>query len=467
MAEGLEYFSLKIFAVSPDHRYIAVGYDQNGSERLILKILDTTQNTYLPLELDNISSNGLVWKTDSSGFYFQTVDENWRSNQVYYYDFKAHLDGKSPSPLLIFKEEDATNHVGISRSTDTHHMLIDVSDPKDNVTHVIDLDTPEHSLYTPIPRKTNIKYDMGSAGADWIIMTTDQGANKRLLMIPKNAAQPADLDKAYEIAPYHKHDPLVDFNVYQTHVVYSGKHDGVPFLKIWDRATKTTRVVELGMESFTLSLAQQEYAQPFCRVHVSNLITPGQTMHIDLKTGDPAIIKQRDVPNFHSTDYVTRRHSAPAPDGVQIPYTIAYKKGTDLSTAPTYLYGYGSYGYPTEPNFRATFLPLMNKGYVVVLGHIRGGSDLGRAWYEAAKLKTKIKTFTDFISIAEDMIKRNIAQKGNITIAGGSAGGMLVGAVVNMRPDLFQSVVAMVPFVDVLNTMMDGSLPLTPGEYHE
>lgn len=467
LAEKLDYFSLQIFSVSPDHRYIATAYDKDGSERLVLKILDTKTMTFLPLELTYVSGNGFVWLNDGSGFYYQKVDENWRANQVYYYDFSSSLDGSTVAEKCVFKEDDTTNHVNIRKSADKKHMFIDVRDPKDNVVYVQDLADQEFKLYTPLPRKTNIKYSMESGGDDWIIMTNDKGPNRRLLSMKKSGTKEVRFEGAIEVAPIHDKNALIDYAIYASHVVYTGKVNGLPFLKIWDRITKEHKDITFQMESFTLSLQQTEYTGGTARIAISNLIQPSATTLVDLKTGAQNIVKQREVPNFNTERYVTKRAEAPSQDGVLVPYTLAYKKGIDLSTAPTYLYGYGSYGYAIDPNFRATFLPLLNKGYVVVIAHIRGGGDLGRAWYEAAKLKTKKKTFEDFIACAEHLIKTKHAQKGNITIAGGSAGGMLVGATLNMRPDLFKSALAMVPFVDVINTMMDATLPLTPGEYHE
>lgn len=467
LAEKLDYFSLQIFSVSPDHRYIATAYDKDGSERLVLKILDTKTMTFLPLELTYVSGNGFVWLNDGSGFYYQKVDKNWRANHVYYYDFSSSLSGSTVSKKCVFKEDDTTNHVNIRKSADKKHMFIDVRDPKDNVVYVQDLADQEFKLYTPLPRKTNIKYSMESGGDDWVIMTNDKGPNRRLLSVPKQRIKEFSLKNAVDVAPLCENSALIDYAIYASHVVYTGKVNGLPFLKIWDRATKKHKDISFQMESFTLSLQQTEYTGGTARIAISNLIQPSATTLVDLKTGAQNIVKQREVPNFNTESYVTKRVEAPSQDGVLVPYTLAYKKGTDLSTAPTYLYGYGSYGYAIDPNFRATFLPLLNKGYVVVIAHIRGGGDLGRAWYEAAKLKTKQKTFEDFIACAEHLIETKHAQKGNITIAGGSAGGMLVGATLNMRPDLFKSALAMVPFVDVINTMMDATLPLTPGEYYE
>lgn len=467
LAEKLDYFNLQLLSVSPDHRYIAIAYDQDGSERLVLKIIDTKIMEFLPLELTHVSGNGFVWLNDCSGFYYQKVDDNWRANQVFYYDFLSAINGHSVQEKCVFKEDDVTNHVNIRQSVDKQHLFIDVRDPKDNIVYVQNLGDKELALYAPLPRTENIKYDLESAGSDWIIMTNDQGPNKRLLSVKKSDTQAINLKMAVDIAALSDTNALINYAVYATHIVYAGKTKGLPFLKIWDRTVQSNKDIVFNMESFTLNLQQTDYQDHKARLSVSNLIQPSTTRLLNLTTGDQEIVKQKEVPNFKAQNYITKRLEAPSSDGTFIPYTLAYKQGIDLKTAPTYLYGYGSYGYAVEPNFKASFLPLLNKGYVVVIAHIRGGGDLGRAWYEAAKLKTKKKTFEDFIACAEHLIKTKHAQKGNITIAGGSAGGMLVGATLNMRPDLFKSALAMVPFVDVINTMMDATLPLTPGEYHE
>jgi oligopeptidase B len=451
------FFRLGYLKPSPDHKLIALAFDTDGSERYKLHILNTETKNYLDFSLSNVSSNGLVWAKDQSGFYFQKVDDQWRSNTVYYYDIKKNEE------KLVFEEKDSTNHVNIYRTTDHSTLCIDVRKATDNVVYVHDLANKDFlDIQKPFERKKDILFSLNSQENDWIIITNDKGPKKRILRVQKgNEANP----KVVFDDTHYPDIYLTGFSVFKNALFILGKKNGIPVLFLEKNGTISE--ISFTQSSFTLDFCGNDYEDDYCHVAISSLVQPSTDIFVDIETQDQKIMKTREIPHYNPDNYLTDRLYATSEDGEKIPYTIAYKKGTALGNAPVYLYGYGSYGYALDPDFRASFLPLMNKGYIVVMAHIRGGGDLGRHWYEAAKFKTKKKTFEDFIAIAKDMIEKKYTQKGNIRICGGSAGGMLMGAVLNMEPSLFHSAIAMVPFVDVLNTMMDETLPLTPGEFTE
>lgn len=452
LAADYEYFNLAILSVSKDHRYMAYAYDTNGSERYILKIKDLKNQSDLPYEWENVSGNGFVWSACGQKFFYQKVDDQWRSNTVHQGDITTGLS------TLIFEEQNFLNHVGIQATRDDQFLLINSKNATDNIIYVHPLNQQTIDLKSPFGRKENRLYSLDVQDQHWIMSLNDCGPHKRLLKIPFNGSL-AHAQCIYEDLP------IVDYTVYKTAIALLVKKDGLPVLFFINN--HHCLEIPFDEKSFTLSLKDNDYHDSYCHVQISSLTNPVTDILIDMETHLKDVVKVRSFPNYNREDFVTDRLWARSSDGTFIPYTIAYKKGIDQKTAPAYLYGYGSYGYPLEPDFRASFIPLLEDGYVVVLAHIRGGGDLGRAWYEAAKFKTKKKTFEDFIACADDLIERSFTTQGNITICGGSAGGMLVGAVMNMRPELFSSVIAMVPFVDVVNTMMDESLPLTPGEFLE
>ncbi len=462
LAKDHKYFNLSYLITSNNHQYIAYAIDTDGSERLKLHVVHLKTKEKIIEPLSDVSGNGFVWLKDDSGFYYQKVDNNWRSNRVFFFD----LDLDTPYENLIFEENDDTNHVSINDTSDGEFLLINVKSAKDNVIHTQPLNTKTIKLITLLKRKDDIIYSLDSQDDDWILLTNDIGPNKRLLRFKKG--QPLIEENSINIFNKNndqKNLPIVNYDVFKDQVVILCKKDGVPTLFIEHK--NQLQHIPFNEESFALHIIGGDYNDVNCQLSLSTLTQPPTTLQVNLKTHEKQILRIKEIPTFDTKNFETKRLTSPSADGTPIPYTIAYKKECSLKNAPVYLYGYGSYGYPIDSDFRTSFIPLLNRGFIVVLAHVRGGSDLGRAWYEAAKLKTKKKTFEDFIACAEGLIEQGYTTKANINIAGGSAGGMLVGAVMNMRPDLFKSVIAMVPFVDVVNTMMDDTLPLTPGEYFE
>lgn len=462
LAQGHAYFNLSYLAPSTNHQYIAYAIDTDGSERLKLHIINLKTKEELIKPLSDISGNGFVWLNDDTGFYYQKVDQNWRSNRVFFYDF----DLDTPYENLVFEEKDDTNHVSINKTSDRSFLLINVKSAKDNVIYTQSLSIKSLKLTVLFERQNNIIYSLDSQENDWILLTNDIGPNKRLVRFKKNKP----LTEENSINVFNKNNdqkdlPIISYDVYKNHIIILCKKDGIPQLFI--EHLNQLRHISFNEESFALHILGGDYHDVFCHLSLSTLTQPTTTLEINLETLEKKALRIKEIPGFDTKEFQTQRLTTVSADGTIIPYTVAYKKTCSLKDAPVYLYGYGSYGWPIDSDFRASYIPLLNRGFIVVLAHIRGGGDLGRAWYEAAKFKTKKKTFEDFIACAEGLINEGYTTKGNIHIAGGSAGGMLVGAAMNMRPDLFKTVTAMVPFVDVVNTMMDDTLPLTPGEYFE
>lgn len=460
LAKEYRYFNLGYLVPSHHHQYIAYAIDIDGSERYKLFIFDLLAKTFCDVPIEGVSGKGLVWCADHAGFYFQKVDEHWRANKVYFYDMSTKKE------TLIFEEKDATNHVSIYESSDQKFLLINVQSGQDNVIHLKALNKNDDQLKILFERRKNILYSLDSQENYWIYAVNDKGPQKRILRFDKNKPLKEEYaDDVFNKSNELKDLPIIGYKVFQDYIAILCKKNGLPQLFVFDGNKKEQ--IHFEGESFSLGFLGGDYHTSTCLLDTSSLVQPFSVLGLNLYTKKYEVLRTKEIPGYQPNNFETKRLHAISQDGVNVPYTIAYKKDVQLGNAPIYLYGYGSYGYPLDPDFRASFLPLLNRGFIVVLAHIRGGSDLGRAWYEAAKFKTKKKTFEDFIACAEDLIAKGYTKKGNIHIAGGSAGGMLVGAVVNMCPDLFRSVTAMVPFVDVLNTMMDETLPLTPGEFLE
>ncbi|CAO5681744.1 MAG: Protease 2 [Holosporales bacterium] len=460
-AEGKEYFNLGIFEPSHDHRYIAIAFDDSGSERYVLKIFDTVEKKYTPFTMSDVSSSGVVWDNKGSRFFFQKVDKNWRSNTVYYTEpFKD-----CPDSVLVFEEKDTKNNVSIAKSSDRSALLIEVGNGESNIVYVQNIEDQNICLKAPFKKQEKVKYSLDLQNGDYILLTNDKGPHKRLLRF--KAEDKNIWDFAEPIFNDHEKSEIfiIETAIYRDVILILCKENGIP--KLFIEKNKTVKEIPLDHTSFTLQFAFNDYDDAFAHLEISSLVQPQTEIFLNFETLEQKVMHTRFIPDFNPSDFKTDRLEAISADGTKVPYTIAYKKSAPLKDAPVYLYGYGSYGITLDPNFRASYLPLLERGYIVAIAHIRGGGDLGRHWYEAAKFKLKQKTFDDFIACAKDLIKREYTSAKNISIAGGSAGGMLVGAVSNMEPDLFKSAVAMVPFVDVINTMMDDSLPLTPGEYNE
>lgn len=455
-------FAMGDTEVSQDHSKLAYAYDADGSERYIIHVKDLNNNINLDDKIINSIGN-IIWNNQTTGFYYQALDENWRSNRIYFHQ----LGTNQSQDLLVYQELDLTFSVGISYSSDHEYLLINTGNSTSNEIYYSSLNSSNHDIKLAIKRRSNHLYDLDYLKNKFYIKTNDKGTNFRLVAL--NIGDNFLEDKFIEIIPYSSEDYLVDVNLYNNFIVITKNILGINHIAYYSIDNyKFIDSIKMPEEIYDLDVIFTTTEDKFLRLHYSSLTTPKTVFEFDFTNQELLTRKIYEIPGYESNFYETKRIWAISKDGTKIPVSIVYRKDLKKSSGnPLLLYGYGSYGYAMPVNFRSNIISLLNRGFIYAIAHIRGGDDLGYDWYESAKFLNKKHTFEDFISVAEDLIKEKYTSSNKLAIMGGSAGGMLMGVVVNERPDLFKSVVALVPFVDVLNTMLDETLPLTPGEFEE
>ena len=460
-AAGKTYWDLGGSAHSPDHRFLAFATDDKGSELYTVRIRDLETGALLPDEITD-TRGPLVWAPDSRTLYYVRVDANHRPLYVY-----RHTLGET-SDTLVFEEKDIGFYVGVAATQSQRFILIDVHDHETSEVHVIDGHKPGDAPRLIAARSKGHQYSLEHHGDDFIIVSNSNGAEDfRIVRTP--IAAPG-LDNWQEIVPHRAGRLIIDVNVYANHMTRLEREDGLPRIVITDLRDGNEHDIAFNEEAYALGMAGGfEYETTSLRFTYSSMTTPAETYDYDMQQRTRALRKRQEVPSGHNpNDYVTRRLFAPSHDGELVPVTLLYKKDTPLDgSAPVLLYGYGAYGISMPASFATARLSLVNRGFIYAIAHIRGGKDKGYRWYTSGKMKAKTNTFKDFIAAGEYLAASGLTRRGHIVAQGGSAGGMLMGAVANMAPELFLGIIAEVPFVDVLATMLDKDLPLTPPEWPE
>ncbi len=461
LAEGSSYFSLRGLAVSPDGRFLAYTTDCDGSERYRLHLRDL-DNGEERRDLAQNLSGSVVWRRDSRSLLAVDLNDKLRPYRVRTHAIATADDAAS----ALFEEQDPAFFVSIGRTRS--HRFIEVSSGT-HVTrevHVLDQEDPGLGLQCIAPRRDGHRYWLDHGGGRFWILTNDRHPNFRLVSAPVAAASEADWQE--EIAAGDR-DYLRDVSCFKDFMVVSGKVDGLTRLRIRDYAGKE-KVIGFDEPVFAAGIGDnREFETERVRLSYSSMITPPSVIDYVVPTGEHIVRKVQEIPSGYQRElYATSRIMAEAKDGVLIPVTLVHRRDFPKDgSGKLFLYGYGAYGMGMEPHFSASRLSLLERGFCFAMAHVRGGDELGQLWYEAGKLEHKHRTFDDFIAVAEGLIAERYAGPGAIAIKGGSAGGMLIGAVLNARPDLWRCAIADVPFVDVLNTMLDDKLPLTPIEWPE
>ena len=465
-AEGHAYFSVAACRHSPDHRLLAYAVDLNGSEIYTIRIKDLQTGDLKPEEIPN-AHGSLVWANDNATLFYTMLDENHRPARVY-----RHTVGTPPEEdVLVYEESDPGFFVGIGRTRSGRFLIIDAHDHETSEVRLIDADYPEASPRLVEERTTELQYSVdhasGSGGERLIIHTNaDDAEDFKLVEAPVDAPGRKNWR---DLVAHREGRLIVDVDVFQDFMVRLEREDGLPRIVVMP-ADGGEHEIAFDEAAYSLGLlGGYEFATSRLRFVYSSMTTPEQTFDYDMATGDRALRKEQEVPSGHSPeDYVTGRTFATGHDGERVPISLLYRKDTPLDgSAPVLLYGYGSYGHAIPASFGTTRLSLVDRGFIYAIAHIRGGMERGYRWYRTGKRLQKMNTFLDFIAAGEHLVEEGYASAGRIAGHGGSAGGMLMGAVANLRPDLFKAIVAEVPFVDVLNTMCDDSLPLTPPEWPE
>lgn len=462
-AKGSEYFRLSGINNSPDHSLGIWGSDNKGSEYFTLKIRDLESKNDLDDEIIN-SGGGGVWSADGKGFFYTALDENHRPSKIYYHV----LGTKQSDDALIHEEEDAGYFMSVGGSSLDDVVYIDIHDHQTSELWLIPASDPTIKPKLVAKRETGIEYDFTEGGDEFFVLTNDGDAKDFKIM----SAPFATPEKEHwnEVVPHTPGRLILSHAAYKNHLVWMERDEGLPKINIKDRKTGEIHSIEFDEEAFSLGFSgAAEYDTEIVRFSYSSMTTPSQLYDYNMQTRERTLLKTQDVPSGHNIDdYVTRRIMAPSHDGVLVPVSILYHKDTKLDgTAPALLYGYGSYGMSIPASFNTNCLSLVDRGFVYAIAHMRGGKDKGFQWYEDGKRENKINTFKDFIAASEYLVSESFTSHDRIVAQGGSAGGMLMGACVNMAPENFGSIIAAVPFVDVLNTMLDDTLPLTPPEWPE
>ena len=464
LAEGHDYTRVGVFENSPDHRLIAYGVDFDGSEQFTIQVLDLDTGEYLPDSIPN-TYYSLEWANDSRTFYYSVLDEHHRPVSVY-----RHQLGSDPADdELVYREEDPRFFVGVGKSNSARFIYLVAGGNNMSEWRFIDATDPSAEPVLIEPRSTDFEYDVIDHGDRFFIRHNGNGARDFTLATAPISAP--GWDNWTEFMAHEPGRPLLGIDAYRQHLVVACRSHGLPQVMVLRLADGDVHYIAgVDEDDFAMSpRGGREFDTTSLRFSYTSMKTPGTVYDYDMESRQRVLRKQQEIPSGYDPEqYETRRIWATARDGTAVPISLLMRTETPVDgTAPLYLYGYGSYGLTMEASFSVSAFSLVDRGFIYAIAHIRGGMEMGWDWYETGKLKNKRNTFNDFIDCAEYLVSQGYTGPGRIAAAGGSAGGMLMGAVVNDRPDLFGCVVAHVPFVDVLNTMLDDTLPLTTMEYNE
>lgn len=463
LAEGKSYWDLGGKHHSPDHKLLAYAVDDKGSELFTVRIRDLTTGQDLADEIPDTRGD-IAWANDGKTLFYIRLDANHRPLFVY-----RHVVGTpATDDVLVYEEKDNGYYVGLGKTQSGKFILIDAHDHQSSEVYLVDAERPSEPKVLIAPREQGHEYQVEHEG-ERLIVTTNSGGAADFRICEAPLASPGR-ENWRELVPHKAGRLIIETIAYKDHIVRLEREDSLPRIVVHTIATGEEHAIAFAEEAYALGIsAGHEFETATLRFTYSSMTTPAETYDYDMAKRSRILRKRQEVPSGHNpADYVTRRFYAPASDGETVPVSVLYHKDTPLDgSAPLLLYGYGSYGISIPASFSTGRLSLVNRGFIYAIAHIRGGKDKGYHWYTDGKLEKKRNTFTDFIAAGEDLVGRGLTKRGRIVANGGSAGGMLMGVVANMAPDLFLGIIADVPFVDVLNTMLDKDLPLTPPEWPE
>lgn len=462
MAEGHEYYHVTGLNVSLDNNLLAYGVDTVSRRQYTIYVKDLSTGQLLEMSIDNTTGNS-TWANDNKTLFYTKKDPNTlRSNQIY-----KHRLGAKTEDELIFEEEDETFYTGIYKTKSDQYLIIWSGSTLTNDYRILNANEPEGEFRQFSPREKGLEYSIEHYEDKFYVVTNLDAVNFRLMETP---VEKTSIENWKEIIAHDQEVYLENIEVFKNHLVVEERSKGLSHLRIIDQKTKQEHYLDFGEEAYTAYISiNPEFNTNLLRYGYTSLTTPNSTFDYNMETRKKTLLKEQEVVGgYNKEEYETKRLYAEARDGVKVPISLVYKKSLRKPEGnPTLLYGYGSYGATMDPSFSSTRLSLLDRGFVFAIAHIRGSQMLGREWYEEGKMFKKKNTFNDFIDCAEYLVKQKYVDEDNLFAMGGSAGGLLMGVVVNQRPDLWKGVVAAVPFVDVMTTMLDESIPLTTGEYDE
>ena len=460
LARGLKFLSVGTLSLSDDGHLLAYSVDTTGFRQYTLYVKDLRTGK---LKAESIEKTGSVaWAADNKTFFYTVEDSAKRQYRLY-----RHRLGDRSSDILIFEEKDEMFDVGVSRSRSHDYLFMGSTSKTSAEFRYIKADAPNSDWKVLLPREKDHEYDIDHHGDKFYIRSNKAGRNFQLVSIPE--VNPTGASWTVVI-PHRPAVMLSGVDFFESFYVAVEREHGLPKLRVVEFATDRSRAIEFPESAYDVAPAENsEWKTTAYRYSYESLVSPRSTYDYQLTTGQSTLLKRQEVPGgYVPTDYVSERLEAKAADGTSVPISIVYKKGLKQNGAsPLLLQGYGSYGISEDVNFSTSRLSLLDRGLVIAIAHIRGGGELGKPWHDSGRMMNKKTTFTDFITVAEHLIAKKYTQRDRLAIMGGSAGGLLMGAVTNLRPDLFKGVVAVVPFMDVINTMLDETLPLTVSEFEE
>jgi oligopeptidase B len=460
LAKGQKFMSVGAFVPSDDGNLLAYSTDNTGYRQYTLRVKDLRTGKDLSESIERV--NYVTWATDNKTLFFVTEDAVTKRSDKFF----RHVLGSDKNDL-VYEEKDEMFDIYTFRSRDKAIIFLGSESKTSTDVRFLPADNPMAELKIVLARQPDHEYDVDHRGGLFYIRTNKGAKNFRVVTVPINDPNEKNWKEFVAHRPTVK---LEGISLFADHAVMSEWENGLQQLEVLNFKTNKRQRIEFPEPVYSAGLqSNREFNTSVVRYSYNSLVTPNSVFDYDMNTGKTTLLKQTEVPGgFDRANYQSERVFATASDGTKIPMSIVYRKGTKLDgSAPLLLYAYGSYGASIPPNFSSTRLSLLDRGVIYVIAHIRGGGEMGEEWRQAGRMMNKINTFTDFIACADHLVKAKYTSSNRLVIQGGSAGGLLMGAVTNMRPDLFKAVISQVPFVDVLNTMLDASIPLTTSEYIE
>ena len=462
LAADHAYFRIGVSEVSPDHRLLAYSVDTSGAEEFTLYIKDLATGRMLAESIGN-TSVGVTWANDSRTLFYTLLDHARRPCRLY-----RHTVGASPTiDVLVYFEPDESFFLDINRTRSRRYLLLDITSHSTSEVRFLNADEPEGEFRVVQPRESGVEYSVEHHDDRFFITTNDSAPNFRLVQAP--VARPSKVNWS-PVLPYRPDVKLDETDAFRSHLVVYEREAGLRQIRVVELASNEEHLVAFPEPVYTFRAHENpEFETTLLRFAYTSLVTPSSVVEYDMRERTWMVRKQTEVlGGYDASLYRSERVFATTSDGERVPISLVYREPLQLDgRRPLLLNGYGAYGLSYDPSFSSNTLSLLDRGFVVAIAHVRGGEEMGRSWYEGGKLLNKRSTFTDFIASAEHLVAAGYTSTDRLVINGGSAGGLLMGAVTNLRPDLFRVVLAEVPFLDVVNTMLDASLPLTVIEYDE
>jgi oligopeptidase B len=455
------YFHVDGVRVSPDHRTLAYGVDTRGRRFYNLRFIDLEAGEHLEDEIPDVTPD-FEWSSDGSSIVYVRQDpETLRWYQAYHHVLGDNAD------TLLYEETDETFSIEPYKSVSGQHIFLASDSTTSSEVRFVPADEPSQGFEIFLPREPDHEYSVEDGGDRFLILSNDGAENFQVLETPLDDTSKS----AWQVVVRHRDDLLIEYiDVFAGHIAISGVSRGVYRLEILERADNNYLPVSFNEDAFLVYTTNNyDYGRGTVRYMYESMTTPPSAFDLDFETGESALVKRKEIPGgFDPADYQSERLFAEARDGTPVPVSLVYRKGIELDGSnPLLQYGYGSYGLSEEPDFDANLLSLLDRGFVFAIAHIRGGSEMGRQWYYDGRQFEKMNTFTDFIDVSKFLVREGYTSPGHLYARGGSAGGLLMGVVGNMAPELYNGISTRVPFVDVVTTMLDESIPLTTSEWDE